>query len=91
MLRDDRGGGGGPNGPIGAGGPDVPIGSSDGTPAANRPSERPKLKLAPRSKPAGTAAQGGSNASPAAPTSKKASIFGGGKAHDEFAYEVGEG
>lgn len=47
--------------------------------------ERPRLKLAPRSKPAGQAAAA---AAPAPASAKKSSIFGGGKAHDEFAYEV---
>lgn len=78
-LRDEQGGGG-MDGPIGAGGPGVPA-SDDPAPAA----ERPRLKLAPRSKPAGQAA---SAAAPAPSTAKKNSIFGGGRAHDEFAYEV---
>lgn len=82
--REDRGGpgGGGQDGPIGAGGPDVPA-AGETPPSA----ERPKLKLAPRSKPAGQAAA--DTAAPAPASTKKASIFGGGKAHDEFAYEVG--
>lgn len=79
--REDRGGGGGQDGPIGAGGPDVPAGGE-----APSSAERPKLKLVPRSKPAGQAAAGA--AAPAPASTKKASIFGGGKAHDEFAYEV---
>lgn len=66
--------------PIGAGGPDVP--AADGPPPST---ERRRLKLAPRSKPAGKVA---SVAAPAPASAKKASIFGGGKAHDEFAYEV---
>lgn len=66
--------------PIGAGGPDVP--SADGPPSSK---ERVRLKLVPRSKPAGKVA---SVAAPAPASAKKASIFGGGKAHDEFAYEV---
>lgn len=48
--------------------------------------ERPRLKLVPRSKPTGQTAAGA--AAPAPASTKKASIFGGGKAHDEFAYEV---
>lgn len=86
-IRDDRGGGagggggGGMDGPIGAGGPDVPTG-----PDAPPSKERTRLKLAPRSKPVGQVAAGA--AAPAPATAKKASIFGGGKAHDEFAYEV---
>lgn len=70
------------DGPIGAGGPDV-------VPNAGPPptGERRKLKLAPRSKqPAGPSSTGGPGPAPA--SAKKASIFGGGKAHDEFAYEV---
>ena len=72
------------DGPIGAGGPDV-------APNTGAPSTgvRPKLKLAPRSKPAGAAgpaATGGADSASA--SAKKASIFGGGRAHDEFAYEV---
>lgn len=85
-FREDRGssGGGGQDGPIGAGGPDVPAGGE-----APPSGERPRLKLAPRSKPAtGQAAAGA--AAPAPASSKKASIFGGGKAHDEFAYEVSD-
>lgn len=82
-LRDERGGGGGGmDGPVGAGGPDVVANS--GPPPTG---ERRKLKLAPRSKqPAGPAATSGPGPAPA--SAKKASIFGGGKAHDEFAYEV---
>jgi len=79
--REDRGGPGPNDGPIGAGGPDVP-GGGDAAPSSG---ERPKLKLAPRSKPAGQAAAA---AAPAPASAKKSSIFGGGKAHDEFAYEV---
>lgn len=72
------------DGPIGAGGPDVA--ANAGAPSTKL---RPKLKLAPRSKPAGAtdpAATGGADSAPA--SAKKASIFGGGRAHDEFAYEV---
>ena len=79
--REERGGGAGHDGPVGAGGPDVPSGGE-----APSSAERPKLKLVPRSKPAGQAAAGA--AAPAPASTKKASIFGGGKAHDEFAYEV---
>ena len=79
--REERGGGAGQDGPVGAGGPDVPAGGD-----APSSAERPKLKLAPRSKTAGQAATG--PAAPAPASTKKASIFGGGKAHDEFAYEV---
>lgn len=87
-FREDRGGGG-MDAPVGAGGPDVPGGASEAPPVG----ERPKLKLAPRSRPIGEAAGGGAGSGPApAPaTAKKASIFGGGKAHDEFAYEVRAG
>lgn len=85
-TREERGGGGGQDGPIGAGGPDVPAGG-DAPPSG----ERRKLKLAPRSKPTGQAAGSGAAAAPAPASGKKASIFGGGKAHDEFAYEVGWG
>lgn len=79
--REERGGGAGQDGPVGAGGPDVPAGGE-----APSSGERPKLKLVPRSKPAGQATAGA--AAPAPASTKKASIFGGGKAHDEFAYEV---
>lgn len=83
LPREDRGGpgGGGQDGPVGAGGPDVPVGA-EAPPSA----ERRKLKLVPRTKPAGQAAAGA--AAPAPASTKKSSIFGGGKAHDEFAYEV---
>lgn len=69
------------DGPVGAGGPDVPPGT-DAPPTG----ERPRLKLAPRSKP--TSGQAPTAAAPAPSSAKKASIFGGGRAHDEFAYEV---
>ena len=84
-LRDERGGGGGGmDGPVGAGGPDVA--ANTGAPAAG---VRRKLKLAPRSKPVGaTDPAVTSGAGSDTVSAKKASIFGGGKAHDEFAYEV---
>lgn len=78
LPREDRGGASG--GPVGAGGPDVLPGAADAPP----PGERPKLKLKARSKPLGEAAPDSGGAT----SSKSASIFGGGKAHDEFAYEV---
>lgn len=68
--------------PIGAGGPDVP--AVDGPPSG----ERRRLKLAPRSKPAGDGASAAAAPGSGPASAKKASIFGGGKAHDEFAYEV---
>lgn len=47
--------------------------------------ERRRLKLEPRTKPTKTSNfQGGS-------TARKSSIFGEGKAHDEFAYEASYG
>lgn len=70
------------DGSIGAGGPDVPTG--DGPP----PGERRKLNLVPRSRPIDAVTAQGSGPAPAPASAKKASIFGGGKPHDEFAYEV---
>lgn len=70
------------DGSIGAGGPDVPTG--DGPPSG----ERRKLNLVPRSKPMNVTTTPGSGPAPAPASAKKASIFGGGKPHDEFAYEV---
>lgn len=69
-------------GPVGAGGPDVPPGD------APPPGERRRLQLAPRSKPINATATPGTGPAPAPASAKKASIFGGGKPHDEFAYEV---
>lgn len=56
------------------------VDGSTGSPERPTSSGRPKLKLAPRSKPVGDSGP--------ARDSKKSSIFGEGKAHDEFAYEV---